>query len=1315
MDGRYPRSLACFLFATLIMLSPTKSRAYGPNDPVDACVKKKQGGPNPSGTLLAPSTTQQTCLDSYVRYVIPDGLIDVDYDLLYSGYFANHPFMNGLQPRGFLRALDHPDSAGKNEFHINWTDTQLNFNYFHAADSTAYYGSASFGGPNMIFFPSSNQQQSDRDHIDVYLNHPLDGGTWDFYPAHTNDPDMKEDFPLTAPCSEYYFNAVQSGAVYREYRTGPNYYAILRDSVATWYASNEDENAVVNHESQHLFNSSSGHGGNAGFPNEMFSKGAEYMLGAQLRDARRPVWNNVYDRPLVNFPIFDTRDVGLEYSHWYLWMAYLLQKFPGDTTRIEDDLVFKYARFKEGTTYSNRMYGLAQTLADPAYASLGGATGNARLRNLVHNYSLAKWINNSSSLFYGGRYGFSRGVVPSVYPGFFDNTFNACDKSTAIEVPPTFVVGQAQAGADSVISSHWCVTDHYQGDDCANDSTTCDTLAIWLYGADYIQFRADPSFNNGKQNTLHFRMTWNPTTYPGTGSGNSLRVAAIAYPIVSDSLYLRGQYATGVTDAYIDSLHGFCEVWIPNFGTTNKSAVIAIDLGEVNPPPGTGSTADNARRFFYNYSFGVDVASPPPSAGIDLKAYKVAGSGVDSLKWGDPGSCGGTGYYIQRSIDTEVNPTTFDSTGVGVFTRAYPQSGDTLLYYRVIPKVGSGCNSNFATLGGHVRQNQVVSGVLYLSGDLTVDYTKILTLDPGTLIKIRPGMDSRQEGVEAGKTELIVNGRLNAIGTAADSIRWVSDAIAPAAGDWRGIRMLNASDNASQITYNAVRFATHGLYVEECAPKIDHCRIQQNAFYGIYAWGDSMLSEITNCVLEQNHGAELMAAAYAQPTVKNCHLHYSPAGGPGMIDDGAVFSLFGSGVFRLNRITGVGMGVYCATSSNPSFIGLDGTNPFGRNDILEFRTHGVRGYDLSFPVMGLNDGPNQQNQFQSGRNNILSTGYPSAIFVQNSDPVIHLKAQYCYWNGVATTDTTKFKGPIDNNQVLASFDQVGGPGWYYPGYQAAPALLTPDDLFGDALAKELAGNADLATAGYRSLITTYPGSTIAAQALGRLLSVQVRRGKASDELTYASTLAASGLAPDLQRLAKRYLPSLLLASGQRAAAEQQYAGLLQDPRIDRGGVLLEIALVRAKEFGDRDGARTAITELQQCCADRALLKHARAMLEDLVGTDIWIDLPEGDIVPTSGAGTSPEGLSLEQSAPNPMNPRTTIRFGLPRSGRVTLRIFDIRGRLVRTLIADDLMQGPHMVEWDGRTARGLLVATGVYHYRLEALGQKLTRRLIVLK
>lgn len=1316
MDLLARRFLIVLPIILVLTHPPPRCLAYSINDPIPGCVIQTPGGKYQAPYLRAPSALQQTCLNSYTRYNIPDPDIDADYDLLYSGFFLNHPYMSGNQPRDFLRALDHPDSAGKNEFHVNQKDTQLLFNYLHAADSTAYYGSPSFGGPKMLFFTSSPQDQADRDHIDIYLNHPSDNIIADFYPAHYENPDKKEDFPLTGPCLEYYNNAIQSGAIYRGKRVAPDFFTVVRDSDATWYQSGNFEQTRINHESQHLFFSSAGRSGSS-FPNETLSMAAEFIGGGQLRDATRSVYNTVYDRPL-NWGFGDAAKVNLGYSHWYLWMAYLYLKFPGDTTRIEDDLLYKYVRYKEGSIYNNQMYGLAQTLANSAYASLGGATGSQRLRNLLHNYSLAKWINNPSPSFYGGLYGFGHGVVPSRAGPMFDNSYNPCDKYTALEVPPTFLVGSDRVSTDSTITGHWCVTDYNQGLGCTAipSRVTCDTLGVWLYGADYVQFRADPYFDNGKQNTLHFKMTWDPSTYPGTGhSGNSLRISAISYPIASDSLYVHGDLATSVAEAVMDSLHGFAEIWVPNFGTSAKSAVVSIDLGEVNPPSGGQSGGQNARQFFYGYSFGVDIASSLPTAAINLKAHRVGALGADSLKWTDPGSCGTSGYYIQRSFETQASPITFDSTSAGVFVRAYPTSGDTLRYYRVIAKGGSGCSSNFASLGGHVRQNHTVNGVLYLSGDLTVDYQKTLTLNPGTLVRIRPNSDSRQEGTDTGKTEVTVNGRLDAIGTAIDSIRWVSDASAPSAGDWKGLRMLNASDNASKLDYNAIRFAYHGLYLEECAPRIDHCRIQQNTFYGIYAFGDSSVSLITNCILEQNHGAELISAFGAAPTVKNCHLHYSASGGPGAVDDGAVFSGGGTGVFRMNRIVGVGMGVYCATLSNPSFIGQDGSNPFGRNDILEFRSYGVRTYDQSLPVIGLNDNPGQENQFQSGRNNIFSTGFPSAVFVQHTDPATHLKAQYCYWNGVSTADTTKFKGLVDDNRVLAGFDQVAGPGWYYPSYQAASGLRTPDEVFADALGKELAGDIEAAVAAYRSLLLESSASPLAVQALSRLLPIQMRRGKASDELAYAASLEATALNPELRRLAKRYRPSLLLAADQRDAALERYSVLLNDEQVDRPGVLLEIALLKGKVLGDVAGARAAISDLQQCTTDWSLLKHARGMLEEVVGQDIWVELTSPTPGEAASGAAAADPFTLEQSTPNPMNPRASIAFRIPRAGHATLRIYDVQGRMVRTLVDAELAPGRHVADWDGRSRVGNSVASGMYYYRLDFGGKHLVRRTIVLK
>ena len=94
----------------------------------------------------------------------------------------------------------------------------------------------------------------------------------------------------------------------------------------------------------------------------------------------------------------------------------------------------------------------------------------------------------------------------------------------------------------------------------------------------------------------------------------------------------------------------------------------------------------------------------------------------------------------------------------------------------------------------------------------------------------------------------------------------------------------------------------------------------------------------------------------------------------------------------------------------------------------------------------------------------------------------------------------------------------------------------------------------------------------------------------------------------------------------------------------------------------------------------------------------------------------PSIVQLSQNAPNPFNPETRIRFEIGGSGeRVTLRIFDVAGRLVTTLLDGEFVTGEREVPWDGRLSDGRNVATGVYFYRLEAGGQTVSRKLAVIR
>lgn len=86
----------------------------------------------------------------------------------------------------------------------------------------------------------------------------------------------------------------------------------------------------------------------------------------------------------------------------------------------------------------------------------------------------------------------------------------------------------------------------------------------------------------------------------------------------------------------------------------------------------------------------------------------------------------------------------------------------------------------------------------------------------------------------------------------------------------------------------------------------------------------------------------------------------------------------------------------------------------------------------------------------------------------------------------------------------------------------------------------------------------------------------------------------------------------------------------------------------------------------------------------------------------------PPGASLayrlEPAYPNPFNPTTTLRFALPEPSQVALRVFDIRGRLIRTLAQGARPAAQHVARWDGRDDAGLALPSGVYLVRLDAIG-----------
>jgi hypothetical protein len=88
---------------------------------------------------------------------------------------------------------------------------------------------------------------------------------------------------------------------------------------------------------------------------------------------------------------------------------------------------------------------------------------------------------------------------------------------------------------------------------------------------------------------------------------------------------------------------------------------------------------------------------------------------------------------------------------------------------------------------------------------------------------------------------------------------------------------------------------------------------------------------------------------------------------------------------------------------------------------------------------------------------------------------------------------------------------------------------------------------------------------------------------------------------------------------------------------------------------------------------------------------------------------------LYQNVPNPFNPTTSIRYELRERSTVDLKIYDVGGRLVRTLVYGSYPAGVYQTDWDGGNANGERVSSGIYFYKLSTPGYSYTRKMVLLK
>ena len=121
--------------------------------------------------------------------------------------------------------------------------------------------------------------------------------------------------------------------------------------------------------------------------------------------------------------------------------------------------------------------------------------------------------------------------------------------------------------------------------------------------------------------------------------------------------------------------------------------------------------------------------------------------------------------------------------------------------------------------------------------------------------------------------------------------------------------------------------------------------------------------------------------------------------------------------------------------------------------------------------------------------------------------------------------------------------------------------------------------------------------------------------------------------------------------------------------------------------------------------------NARARLLNDVLIYFGVPFTQADATPTP---TAPEPF-LVKNYPNPFNPTTKIEFNMPKAGHLSLKVYNVRGELVRTLVDGHAEQGPGFVMWDGSNNNGAAQASGVYFYEARAAGEVKVSKMALVK
>jgi len=556
--------------------------------------------------------------------------------------------------------------------------------------------------------------------------------------------------------------------------------------------------------------------------------------------------------------------------------------------------------------------------------------------------------------------------------------------------------------------------------------------------------------------------------------------------------------------------------------------------------------------------------------------------------------------------------------------------------------------SNYMALD--IRYN-VFSGTL--SQNTTIDgsalITGTLTIPSGVTLTVISGSIIK---VSNGAS-LIVNGTLSANGGSA-STPITFDFTTPNSMTNNGIRFNSGSSGT--ISFCKILNADRGIYENGVSVRISNSAIS-NCYYGIYLYNSSPTIETTN--IKYNTYAGITAISNSDPLLKNNYI--------------------------MNNQTGVN----CSVDSDPK-LGTGVTN-FGNN--ISNNVYGVFCFNNSYPILG------QSNV--AGRNNLNNSTYN--LYALSLGTVYAINN---YWGATTPTKiagtSTVISSPFSNTNI--NIDPIPPlsktiSNLYASTESDIPLLYELDKAYQLIASNNLAEARKICL----NLVTNYPDYSVSYNALNLLKDTYPANAISSTKDVYKSLFNIKGK-KNLYAMA-----GLILSDIDTENKLKQIDEVINNYK---GESVVELALFDKFvyyyfELDDKENSLAVSKELDGLFPLSPGAVEAHRILGDKEYYNININ-PDHALQKT--ADQTPAEYALLDNYPNPFNPSTTISYSLPEDGKVQIKIFDVLGREVATLVNEFTSAGKHNVVWDGAN-----FASGIYFYSITFKGETLNKKMLLVK